>query len=163
MEQVVFLGEACLSVQIPQGEFTCEELQIAEYTGKRADIGRMKADGSLILLTEREWAVEALQLGKGVLFQGFIYFSEKKLEESEYYFRFKKKMNAFVNGLSKVETFLYDGLYEKHYFHMVKNMIGLYSKGIFSYEQAMVKLENYLPKAKAIRLLNHVSSNRVAV
>jgi hypothetical protein len=163
MKQEILLGVACVSTAIPQGAFSYESLQLVEYTGKRADFGRINPDGSFVFLTEREWATESLQQGKGIVYQGYVYFLEKKLEESEYYFHFKKALNQFLHGLSKTETFLYEALYDGYHFYMVKSMITLYSKGFFTHEEMMLKLESYLRKTKAHTLLNHVSPNRVAV
>lgn len=163
MKKEILLGLACVSISIPQGKLSHKELKLVEYTGKRADICRMMPDGSFSLLTERESAVEALEEGKGVVYQGYVYFLEKKLEESEFYFRFKKAMNQFISSLSKTEAFLYEALFDAYHFYMVKSMITLFRKGIFSHEQMMAKLESYLPTAKALTLLNHVTSNRVAV
>ena len=163
MENGIFLGRNCVIHEVPNGQLSYEALEIEQYTGKTADFARITNDGSMMIITEREKMVEALNEGKGVYHQGYVYFLYNTIEENERYSLFKKEMDAFKSNLSHAESYLFEALYEKQYFHMVKNMMVLFTKDVFTYDQILGKLEPYLPKGKAIALLRHIAPNRVAV
>lgn len=163
MKKEMFLGMDCIGFGFPQGAFSENELGLWEYTGKKADLCKMNADGTMVIQTEEEWAINALVTGRGLIYKGYVYFLEEKLEGNAFYVQFEKAIKEFVNQLTKAEAFLYEGLFDTYHFYMVKNMITLYSKEIFTHEQITAKLELYLPKAKAVALLNYVKPSRVAV
>lgn len=163
MKEGLFLGVSCIVTTIAKGSFSLEGLQIEEYTGIRADIGKMNKDGSWTILTEKEWAKEKLENGQGVMHEGNIYFSKEQAGKSQYYFQFKKAYSVYFETLSKPEQFLMDSLYDIKYFFIAKSTLNLVEQEFFTKKQALQKLTNYSPTDKAIFLLNDLLPNRVAV
>lgn len=156
MKKVLFLEKDCLCISIPNGAFSDKSLNIITYTGKQADIGIMQPDRSFAIMTETEFAIKTLNEGKGILFDGSIYFSLSSFKSSKYYKRFNKAYNEFLSNLTELELSIYRSLNEVHDFYKVLSMIELYFLGVYSYELTIQKIEAYMRKAEAVAIFEEL-------
>lgn len=162
MEASNFLDHSCIRLSIPKG-LPLEGMSVLEYTGKCADIGRIQADGTFKIITEKEWATEALKDGRGIWYQGTVYFLEDQYAESVYYLHCKKMLSEFMGRLTEKDLTCYEGLYDIQHFHFVKQMISLLEQGIYSEKQFMDKVLKYMPKKQLDHLISRISLKGVAV
>lgn len=163
MKKELFIGEECIAVKIVNGSVSLQDLNIIEISGDNATFARPLGNGDFRMITENEMALEALKKGKGVYVKGTVYFLKQMIEGNHEFARFQKALMKYEKGLSPLERFLYESVWEIPHFPMVKSMISLYYNGVFTREMIIKKLENYLPANKAMIVLNSVDKKKEAV
>jgi len=163
MKKELFAGVECVAVKIVYGSVSLQDLNIIEVSGDNTTFARPLGNGEFRLITEDEMALEALEKGRGVYAKGTVYFLESIIEGNHEFARFTKALRHYENGLTPLERYLYDSVWEILHFPMVKSMISLYYNGVFSKEMVLKKLESYLPMNKAIIVLNSIDKKKEAV
>lgn len=158
-----FLGVLCTAIMVPTGVLSYDSLHILQYSGSNLDVARRTKNGSFILLKENELLAESLKEGKGVYYQGIVYFADRKTEANPHYFAFQRSFQEWKKGLNAWEQFLWDSLAEPKHFCLIKSTLQLFVNGVFNREQCLLKLQTYLQEAKAIALISMIQEKKVAV
>lgn len=160
MEKAIFLDIGCVAFDDIGMPLVHNRHTIFRYTGYKASY---MSENKVI--SEEDMAKKYLYSGRGVFYEGKIYFIDTHKESDtlrKYKISHDKKLNQikkadelnkqFLNGV------LYENLYNVSHFDIAQTIITFYENGIFTQEKAIEKLSKYVNPESAEEIIQKLHS-----
>lgn len=169
MRDEIFLNHQCVAYEIPSRFVTMSSMKFMQYSGYNVDIGIPipNGNGRFQIKKESDLVLENLNQGKGVYFDGSVFFLKEAISGSSQHRQFmaiysKSKKKIERNCVSESEQYLLDHVKEVHQVPIVKSIYQLYVTGLFSSDVLLKKLKFYLEEEQIAKLIQLFEAEREA-